>query len=82
MKKQREQAYAKRFGQVLDHIDRHLDRPLSIAALSRVAHFSRFHFHRQFSSYVGLPPNRYIQLARLRRASMATWCAFCAACSR
>lgn len=37
--------------------------------LSRVAHFSKYHFHRQFTNYVGLTPNRYIQLARLRRAS-------------
>ena len=69
MKKRREQAYAQRFSQVLDFIDRHLDEPLSVERLSRVAHFSKFHFHRQFSNYVGITPNRYVQLARLRRAS-------------
>jgi AraC family transcriptional regulator len=42
---------------------------LSIARLSRVARFSKFHFLRQFTHYVGVTPNRYIQLARLRRAS-------------
>jgi AraC family transcriptional regulator len=69
MKKHREQAYAQRFSQVLDFIDRHLDETLSVERLSRVAHFSKFHFHRQFSNYVGITPNRYVQLARLRRAS-------------
>src|SRR5580693_989914 len=65
---QREQNYAARFARVLEHIDRRLGETLSVRALSRVAHFSEFHFHRQFSFYVGLTPARYIQLARLRRA--------------
>jgi AraC family transcriptional regulator len=69
MKKRHEQIYAQRFRRVLDFIDRHLDETLSSDRLSRVAHFSKFHFHRQFSHYVGITPNRYIQLARLRRAS-------------
>jgi AraC family transcriptional regulator len=69
MKKRRDQAYAKRFSQVLDFIDRHLDQSLSVERLGRVAHFSTFHFHRQFTNYIGIAPSRYIQLARLRRAS-------------
>lgn len=68
-KKQREQAYAERFARVLEFIDRHLDEALPLRRLSRQSCFSAFHFHRQFSSYVGLSPGRYIQLARLRRAS-------------
>lgn len=67
--KSREQSYAKRFSRVLDFIDGHLDELLTVERLSRVAHFSKFHFHRQFSDYVGITPTRYIQLARLRRAS-------------
>jgi AraC family transcriptional regulator len=62
-------AYAKRFDCVFDHIDRHLDSPLTVDALSSLANFSRFHFQRQFSEHVGLSVNRYIQLMRLRRAS-------------
>jgi AraC family transcriptional regulator len=69
MKKHHEQAYAQRFSRVLDFIDSHLDEPLSGARLSRVAHSSKFHFQRQFSNYVGITPSRYVQLARLRRAS-------------
>jgi AraC family transcriptional regulator len=69
MNKPHERAYAQRFSRVLDFIDRHLDEPLSGERLSRIAHFSKFHFQRQFHDYVGITPNRYVQLARLRRAS-------------
>ena len=68
-KTRRDPSYAKRFARVLDFIDVHLDESLSLERLSRVGHFSKFHFHRQFSGYVGMTPTRYVQLARLRRAS-------------
>jgi AraC family transcriptional regulator len=61
--------YAKRFNLVFDFIERHLDDTLLLEQLSEVAHFSPFHFHRQFSSYCGMPVGRYIQLMRLKRAS-------------
>lgn len=62
-------AYAKRFEKVFDYIDRHLSEELSVERLSQVANFSKFHFHRQFSQYVGVTVSRYVQLLRLRRAS-------------
>lgn len=61
--------YQRRFTRVFDYIDKHLDEPLLLERLSEVAHFSPFHFHRQFSAFCGLPPGRYIQLMRLKRAS-------------
>src|SRR6201999_453897 len=36
---------------------------------SRVAAFSKFHFHRQFAATFGLSVHRYVQLARMKRAS-------------
>ena len=63
------QTYAKRFAQVFDYIDRHLDEALTVDKLSEVAHFSRFHFQRQFSAYCGISVWRYIQWMRLKRAS-------------
>jgi AraC family transcriptional regulator len=69
MSRSNEHAYAQRFNRVFDFIDRHLNEPLSVESLSRIAHFSKFHFHRQFSDYAGITVGRYIQLARLRRAS-------------
>lgn len=63
------EAYAERFNRVFEHIDRNLNAPLSIDTLSEIANFSRFHFQRQFSEFVGLSVSRYIQRLRLRRAS-------------
>lgn len=62
-------AYGKRFDAVLAYIDDHLEGDLSLKALSEVAHFSAFHFHRQFTAHVGVPVARYVQLMRLRRAA-------------
>jgi len=61
--------YHARMQRVLDHIDRHLDGDLDLDTVSRVAAFSKFHFHRQFMATFGLSLHRYVQLARLKRAS-------------
>ncbi|MFX8856530.1 AraC family transcriptional regulator, partial [Acinetobacter baumannii] len=61
--------YQARMQRVLDHIDRHLDSELDVENLSRVAAFSRFHFHRQFTAAFGISVHRYVQLARMKRAS-------------
>lgn len=61
--------YHARMQRVLDHIDRHLDDDLDLDAMSGVAAFSKFHFHRQFTATFGLSVHRYVQLARMKRAS-------------
>lgn len=61
--------YRDRMWRVVDHIDSNLETDLGLEELSNVAAFSKHHFHRQFSEYFGLTPHRYIQLARLKRAS-------------
>ena len=58
-----------RMQRVLDHIDRHLDDDLGLDALSSVAAYSKYHFHRQFTAAFGLSVHCYIQLARMKRAS-------------
>src|SRR5882757_7772897 len=63
------QNYHARMQRVLDHIDRHLEADLDLETVSRVAAFSKFHFHRQFTATFGLSVHRYVQLARLKRAS-------------
>ncbi|WP_426413763.1 AraC family transcriptional regulator [Bradyrhizobium ganzhouense] len=63
------QNYQARMRRVLDHIDRHLDADLDLDSLSAVAAFSKFHFHRQFMATFGLSVHRYVQLARMKRAS-------------
>lgn len=63
------QRYAERFRRVFDYIDSHLYAALTVDELSRCANFSRYHFQRQFSEYVGMSVTRYIQLIRMRQAS-------------
>ena len=41
--------YHQRLDAVLAHIEANLDGDLSVKALSQVAAFSEFHFHRQFT---------------------------------
>lgn len=69
MNQSREDLYRERFNKVFDYIDQHLDDTLSVERLGQVAHFSKFHFHRQFSDYCGISVIRYIQLIRLKHAS-------------
>ncbi|KIJ01537.1 AraC family transcriptional regulator [Xanthomonas phaseoli pv. phaseoli] len=61
--------YRSRMRRALDHIDQHLDQDLDLQAVSEVAAFSKFHFHRQFMAVFGLSMHRYVQLVRMKRAS-------------
>ena len=63
------QNYHARMQRVLDYIDQHLDSDLDLKAISRVAAFSKFHFHRQFTATFELSVHRYVRLARMKRAS-------------
>ena len=69
MKKAALECYHARMQRVLVFIDQHLDGDLSLVPLSSVAAFSVYHFHRQFGATFGIPVYRYVQLARMRRAS-------------
>lgn len=66
-----QQNYWKRMQRVLAYVDDHLDDDLNLTDLSQFAAFSKFHFHRQFSASFDLSVHRYVQLARLKRASHA-----------
>jgi AraC family transcriptional regulator len=61
--------YHARMQRVLDYIDQHLDGDLDLDTMSRVAAFSKFHFHRQFTAIFEMSVHRYVQLARMKRAS-------------
>lgn len=54
---------------VCHYIDHHLDEELRLEDLCDVAHFSKYHFHRQFSAYMGISLYQYIQQIRLKRAA-------------
>lgn len=61
--------YTARINRVLDHIEAHLDEPLQLTELARVAAFSPFHFHRLFSAHTGETLQRFVQRLRLERAA-------------
>jgi AraC family transcriptional regulator len=61
--------YVGRVNRVIDHIERNLDRSLSLDELARVARFSPHHFHRIFSALVGETLHRFIQRLRVERAA-------------
>lgn len=69
MNTDRDLAHAQRFERVFDYIERHLGEALDVEQLSRVAHFSKFHFHRQFTLYAGIGISAYVRMVRLRHAS-------------
>ena len=60
--------YIARVNRAIDHVVRHLDEPLKLDDVSRVAHFSPFHFHRIFKSLVGETLNQFVKRVRLERA--------------
>jgi AraC family transcriptional regulator len=61
--------YHERFARVLAHIEANSESALGIDELAEVAAFSRHHFHRQFSGYLGMSTYKYVQFMRMRRAS-------------
>jgi len=63
--------YVQRINRVMDFVSEHLDEPLSLERLARLAHFSPFHFHRLFRSLVDEPLHVFIRRLRLESAVRA-----------
>lgn len=61
--------YKERFRKVIHYIHQHLDESVSLDDLAEVAHFSKYHFQRQFSAMFGLSPIQYLQQIRLERSA-------------
>lgn len=61
--------FIERIETVCRYIDLHLDEELTLDRLCSIAHFSKYHFHRLFSAYMGISLHQYIQKIRLKRAA-------------
>jgi len=61
--------YKRRILPVLTHVQEHLDNPLSLDELARLAYFSPYHFHRIFKGMVGESVKEYVRRLRLERAA-------------
>jgi AraC family transcriptional regulator len=60
--------YVQRVNLAIDHIVGHLDEPLRLRDLARVALLSPFHFHRVFQCLVGSTPAEFVKRLRLKKA--------------
>lgn len=63
------QEYISRINRVIDYIEDNIDSQLNLEILSRVANFSRFHFHRMFSAFMGETLNSFIKRLRVEKAA-------------
>ena len=61
--------YEGRINRVIDHIEAHIDEPLRLDDLARVACFSRFHFHRLFTAMTGETLGQFVSRLRLERSA-------------
>jgi AraC family transcriptional regulator len=61
--------YTQRMHRALEYIDKNLERSIELCELADVAHFSRFHFHRIFSAWLGETFGEYLRRRRLEVAA-------------
>lgn len=61
--------YETRLFKVQTYIQHHLNHDLGLKELAKVACFSPFHFHRIFSTMVGVSLKEYIRRVRLESAA-------------
>lgn len=61
--------YERRLHRVLAYIDAHLDEPIDLAALARLAAFSPFHFHRLFAVHTSETLGAYLTRRRVETAA-------------
>jgi AraC family transcriptional regulator len=60
--------YISRINKVLDYIDNNISDNFTLSDLSKVACFSKFHFHRIFYSIIGETLFHYIQRIRIKKS--------------
>lgn len=57
-----------RFDEVVNYINKNLDKSISIIELAEMTCLSPDHFSKVFSSVIGMSPCKYIQMKRIKRA--------------
>ena len=53
---------------VIEAMRNHLDEPLSVRSMAKIALASRHHFNRTFRKLTGVPPSQFLYALRLERA--------------
>ncbi|MEU9835384.1 AraC family transcriptional regulator [Streptosporangium sp. NPDC048047] len=54
-----------RLNQAMRYVEEHLDEPIDVAELARIAVTSDYHFRRMFSALAGMPLSEYVRRRRL-----------------
>jgi AraC family transcriptional regulator len=60
--------YTRRIDRVIDYLRDHLDKPLKLEDLAKVACFSEYHFHRVFRAMTGETLHDFTNRLRLEKA--------------
>ena len=61
--------YTKRIDRVIDYLREHLDKPLKLEDLAKVACLTEYHFHRVFGAMTGETLNDFTNRLRLEKAA-------------
>ena len=61
--------YTRRIDRVIDYLRDHLDKPLKLEDLAKVACLSQYHFHRVFGAMTGETLNDFTNRLRLEKAA-------------
>lgn len=59
-----------RFARVREYVALHIEEPIRLGDLAKVAGLSRMHFAAQFRAYTGLSPGRFVLKQRIQRAQV------------
>ena len=59
---------SRRLKLVLDHIEEHIDQPITLRKLAELAQVSPRHFERAFRQAIGIPPHAYVLRKRVAAA--------------
>ena len=59
--------YISRINNVMDFVEKNLEKELPLEYVSKAANFSPFHFHRIFSAITGEKINSFIQRKRIEK---------------
>ena len=61
--------YIARINKVMDYLDNHIDQPVNLEILAKIACFSPYHFHRIFSILTEETLNSFVLRIRLEKAA-------------
>lgn len=68
MRNSTERSHYESVERVISAMRDHIDQPLSLGSMAKIAFTSRYHFNRTFRQVTGIPPSQFLYALRLERA--------------